>query len=222
VTADAVMLDGVKQGTIGELTNDDSLRFKIPSLYEALEARMRTARGSVVTITGPLAIKALDAAKMKIVNKVISTTRAAGADFVLAYQGGAPDWQLLTPVAYPLVPVPFGTGDFFSYRRVRDAMVMDDSEIVRISVLVQSDKIWVGISRVNEFQELRRDPAKLATVLKEHKASAFFADRHDIEIAGDPGASYIDVINAIKAAQGAGFTNWQLTDPYGLSARPQQ
>lgn len=53
-------------------------------------------------------------------------------------------------------------------------------------------------------------------------SSAFFAGRHDIEIAGDPDATYIDVINAINAAQTAGFTTWRLTDPYGLSARPQQ
>ncbi len=224
VTADAVMLDGAKQGTIAELSKEDALLFKIPSLYEALEARMRTARASVVTIDGPLAIKAIDAAKMNIVNKVVATSRAAGADFVLAYQGGAPDWQLLTPVAYPLVPVPLGTGDFFSYIRVRRdaAMLADASEVVRLSVLVQSDKIWVGISRVNEFQELPLDVGKLGPALAEHKTSAFFADRQDIEIAGDPGASYIDVIKVIKAAQAAGFTNWQLVHPLGLSARPQQ
>src|SRR5256714_13172324 len=32
--------------------------------------------------------------------------------------------------------------------------VQQDDEHVTLSVLVQSDKIWVGLSRVNEFQEI--------------------------------------------------------------------
>ena len=101
------------------------------------------------------------------------------------------------------------------------AQVQQDDERVILSVLLQSDRIWVGLSRVNEFQEVPRDPAKLAEALKAHKASAFFADRTDIEIAGDPGAAYIDVVNAVKAAEGTGFVNWQITDPMALSARPR-
>ena len=55
-----------------------------------------------------------------------------------------------------------------------------------LSVLVQADRIWVGLSRVNEFQEIPKkgeehDWEKFETTLKEHKASAFFADRSDIE-----------------------------------------
>ena len=51
-----------------------------------------------------------------------------------------------------------------------------------LSVLVQSDRIWVGLSRVNEFQEIpkkgdEQDWEKFETTLKEHKTSAFFADR---------------------------------------------
>ena len=58
-----------------------------------------------------------------------------------------------------------------------------------LSVLVQADRIWVGLSRVNEFQEIpkkgdEQDWEKFETTLKEHKASAFFADRTDIEVAG--------------------------------------
>ena len=57
-----------------------------------------------------------------------------------------------------------------------------------LSVLVQADRIWVGLSRVNEFQEIpkkgdEQDWEKFETTLKEHKASAFFADRSDIEVA---------------------------------------
>lgn len=34
--------------------------------------------------------------------------------------------------------------------------VQQDDETVTLSVLVQADRIWVGLSRVNEFQEIRR------------------------------------------------------------------
>jgi biopolymer transport protein ExbD len=227
VNADAVVFNGGRMGTTAELTAENSYQFKVPALFDALDTRVRVARSKVVSIQGPLVVKAIDAAKMQVVNKVLNTIRAAGDDFVLGYQGGGADWQLLSlhPLAYPVVPVPFGTGDYFSTARtrIRDAAtVMDDSEIVRLSVLVQTDKVWVGLSRVNEFTEIpRKDLAKLGQVLAENKKSAFFADRTDIEIAGDGDAAYIDVINVIKAAQKAGFTRWDITDPFGLSARPQ-
>ena len=48
----------------------------------------------------------------------------------------------------------------------------------------------------------------------------FFSDRTDIEIAGDDDVSYADVVAAIDAASAAGFTDWQITDPQGLTARP--
>ena len=62
--------------------------------------------------------------------------------------------------------------------------VQKDDETVTLSVLVQADRIWVGLSRVNEFQEIPKkgdgqDWEKFETTLKEHKASAFFDDRAD-------------------------------------------
>src|SRR6185503_2229143 len=55
--------------------------------------------------------------------------------------------------------------------------IQDPEEHVTLSVLVQSDRVWVGLSRVNEFQEIPKkgdaqDWEKLETTLKEHKASA--------------------------------------------------
>src|SRR5580698_2007181 len=73
--------------------------------------------------------------------------------------------------------------------KTRDTQnVQQDDEHVTLSVLVQSDKIWVGLSRVNEFQEIdkkgtEQDWEKFETTLKEHKVSAFFSDRTDLEIA---------------------------------------
>src|SRR5882762_11994465 len=36
--------------------------------------------------------------------------------------------------------------------------VQQDDEHVTLSVLVQADRIWVGLSRVNEFQEIAKLP----------------------------------------------------------------
>ena len=110
------------------------------------------------------------------------------------------------------------------------ANVQQDDEHVTLSVLVQADRIWVGLSRVNEFQEIpkkgeEQDWEKFETTLKEHKASAFFLDRSDIEVAGESTTQqpveYQDVIRAMDVAVKVGFIDVGLTDPAGLAARPQ-
>ena len=110
------------------------------------------------------------------------------------------------------------------------AQVQQDDERVILSVLVQSDRIWVGLSRVNEFQDIPKkgedqDWEKLETTLKEHKASAFFADRSNIEVAGESTTQapvpYQDVIQTMDVAIKVGFIDVGLTDPAGLAARPQ-
>src|SRR4029079_9548173 len=83
--------------------------------------------------------------------------------------------------------------------------VQQDDEHVTLSVLVQADKIWVGLSRVNEFQDIPQkgddqDWDKLESTLKEHKSSTFFADRSDLEIAAESTTAapvkYQDIIHA--------------------------
>lgn len=111
------------------------------------------------------------------------------------------------------------------------ANVQQDDEHVTLSVLVQAERVWVGLSRVNEFQEIPKkgdgeyDWDKFETTLKEHKASAFFADRSDIEIAGESTSQspvdYNSVIKAMDLAVKVGFIDVGLTDPAGLAARPQ-
>jgi len=107
--------------------------------------------------------------------------------------------------------------------------VQQDDEHVTLSVLVQADRIWVGLSRVNEFQEISKkgddqDWEKFETTLKEHKASAFFADRTDIEVAAESTSQsvvkYQDIIHAMDIAVKVGFVDVGLTDPNGLAARP--
>jgi len=114
--------------------------------------------------------------------------------------------------------------------KTRDqAQVTEVDEHVTLSVLVQSDRIWVGLSRVNEFQDIPKkgesqDWDKLETTLKEHKASAFFADRSDLEIAAESTTAapvkYQDIIYAMDVAVKVGFVDVGLSDPQGLSARP--
>jgi len=108
--------------------------------------------------------------------------------------------------------------------------VKTDDETVTLSVLVQADRIWVGLSRVNEFQEIpkkadnEQDWEKFETTLKEHKASAFFADRADLEIAAESTqqqpVKYNDVVHAMDVAVKVGFIDVGLSDPAGLAARP--
>ena len=107
--------------------------------------------------------------------------------------------------------------------------VQQDDEHVTLSVLVQADRIWVGLSRVNEFQEISKkgddqDWEKFENTLKEHKASAFFADRTDIEVAAESTSQsvvkYQDIIHAMDIAVKVGFVDVGLTDPNGLAARP--
>jgi biopolymer transport protein ExbD len=114
----------------------------------------------------------------------------------------------------------------------RDTSNVDqEDEKVILSVLVQSDKIWVGLSRVNEFQDIPKlatgehDWDKFETTIKQHKTSAFFSDRSDIEVAaestvGSP-VKYQEVIRAMDLAVKVGFIDVGLSDPAGLAARPQ-
>ena len=108
--------------------------------------------------------------------------------------------------------------------------VQQDDEHVTLSVLVQSDKIWVGLSRVNEFQDIPKlasgdhDWDKFETTIKQHKTSAFFADRTDLEIAAESTAAspvkYQDIIHAMDLSLKVGFLDVGLSDPQGLAARP--
>ncbi|HEU0032178.1 MAG TPA: biopolymer transporter ExbD [Kofleriaceae bacterium] len=115
--------------------------------------------------------------------------------------------------------------------KTRDtANVQQDDEHVTLSVLVQADRIWVGLSRVNEFQEIpklasgEQDWDKFKTTLEVHKKSAFFSDRQDLEIAGESTlqspVKYQDIISAMDVAVKVGFTDVGLSDPAGLAARP--
>jgi biopolymer transport protein ExbD len=113
----------------------------------------------------------------------------------------------------------------------RDAPPCDGSgcDAPRLSVLIDADEIWVGVSRVNDFQKIPKTTAgydwrALEDALKQHKASTFFEHETAIEIAADSTRShpisYQSLIAAMDVAVKTGFVDVGLTDPQGLSARP--
>lgn len=104
-----------------------------------------------------------------------------------------------------------------------------DCDPPRLSVLIEADDIWVGVSRVNDFQKLDKTPAgydwaRLEEALRQHKASALFDHTTDIEIAADSTAAhpiaYQALIAAMDIAVKAGFIDVGITEPASLSARP--
>ena len=104
-----------------------------------------------------------------------------------------------------------------------------DCDPPRLSVLIEADDIWVGVSRVNDFQKLDKtatgyDWARLEGMLRQHKASSLFDHATGIEIAADSTAAhpiaYQALIAAMDVAVKAGFVDVGITEPAGLSARP--
>lgn len=98
-------------------------------------------------------------------------------------------------------------------------------DAAQLSVFLDKGRTWVGISHVNEFEEIvdtarGRDLDKLKDVLRAHKASAYFADRRDIELAASAGSA-ADVLAALQALRDEGFTDIAVLTPEQLSARPQ-
>jgi biopolymer transport protein ExbD len=117
--------------------------------------------------------------------------------------------------------------------KTRDqAQVQQDDEHVTLSVLVQADQIWVGLSRLPDaFQTIPKkgedqDWEKFEATLKEHKASEYFSSRSDLEIAAESTTAspvkYQDIIHAMDVAVKVGFIDVGLSDPQGLAARPIQ
>jgi biopolymer transport protein ExbD len=114
--------------------------------------------------------------------------------------------------------------------RSREAPPCEDTDCApKLSVLVEPEQIWVGVSRVNDFQKIPRlasgpDWATLEQTLKAHKASTFFADERSIEVAANSTAkdpiTYQTLIATMDIAVKVGFIDVGMTDADGLSARP--
>ena len=106
-----------------------------------------------------------------------------------------------------------------------------DEEKPILSILVQSDKIWVSVSRVDDYKPIpkkgdEQDWDTYEATLKEKKLGSYFNDRTDLEIAGESTnqgpVKYQDIIHAMDIAVKVGFIDVGLTDPNGLAEKPQQ
>jgi biopolymer transport protein ExbD len=110
----------------------------------------------------------------------------------------------------------------------RDSTQLENpEETVRASILIQKDTIWIGLSRINDFRQIKIEEDEmvwrkaLLEVLDEHKKSSYFTERTDIEIGAEDKVEYQTIISAMDTAIQAGFIDVGLADPASLSARPQ-
>jgi hypothetical protein len=96
--------------------------------------------------------------------------------------------------------------------------------VVMLSLLIDAQQTWVGLSRINEFQPVNHlsaapDWALIDATLEQHKASAFFSDRTDAEVATSaPSTAWL--VAGIDVACRCGFTDLAVVPPEQLSARP--
>jgi hypothetical protein len=95
-----------------------------------------------------------------------------------------------------------------------------------MTVLMMTTETWVGLSRIQEYQLVPvmatgdHDFAKLESILKDHKISALFADRRDLELTGD-GVAYDQLIIVGELADKVGFSEVRLVSHQRATARPE-
>lgn len=223
ITATDITFNGKVVDRLSHVLTDSSSSLKIEPLFDALDAwQKQPPPHGTVPIRGPGLLEPLDQTPMEIVTKSLFTAYAADADFVLAAQRGSRWVPLRAGIVLPVAPVPLGSGGRWGGAAIGHAgrPTATDERVV-ISVLVTSKRIWIVMSRINDFQEiLGRDFAKLEQALEEHKHSRFFTDRTDLEIAGADDVLYGDVVKTIELATKVGFTDWKVLPPAGLTARP--
>jgi biopolymer transport protein ExbD len=103
-----------------------------------------------------------------------------------------------------------------------------ECEDPKLSVLVEKDQIWIGVSRLEEYESIPRTPEGynwpvVLERLKAHKSGSLFNQTRSIEIAADSAREhpieYRDLVAAMETAIQAGVDDVGLTDPAGLSAR---
>ena len=227
ITADAIKLGDKPIARMTVTIAGEPPHAKLPSLVAAVAARVTTdtaTTGPALVLHEPWMIRPISTTPMGTVLRVLASVLAAGDDFVLTAQRGG-EWRpFQSMMTLPVVPVPFGTGGMWNHVKGQRRAIATEDERVVLSLLVTRQKIWIGMSRVDEFQAIAAGPSQqdqLAKALRAHKASAFFADRVDYEIAAEGDVAYADVVSAIDTAATAGFLDWQLTDPEGLAAPGQ-
>ncbi len=112
--------------------------------------------------------------------------------------------------------------------KARDQLVPENDD-PKLSVLIENDEIWVGVSRLEEYQRIPKtdsgyDWSKLEEALKAQKASTWFTGTNEIQVAAESTksepVSYQQIVLAMDTAVKAGFSDVRLSDPDALYARP--
>jgi len=198
------------------LTKDRAQLAGKPIALDKLRAELDGAVKAVITSTDvvathdPISLQVDPATPMAFVTQAWSSILGAGDDFVLAG---------LQPISLPVPPVPLSSGGHRA--RIKSASVGHGSsdERVVLSIYLTNDRIWLGLSRVNEFFET--DLAGLEAKLKDQKASTFFQERTDVEIGAHDIVPFGDVATVIEIATRVGFLDWTLAEPKDLAVLPQ-
>lgn len=172
----------------------------------------------------PVVIRPLGATPTRVVRRVMETTAVAGLDTVLTV-AKADTWQPVNGFSLPGVPVPRGSGQGFSVDRHAGKHRDTGAPRVYASLLVGTDDVWLGVSRIDDFRHFTSRGQKLDLEvfqrgLRDVKQMKYFADRRDIEIAAFDEVPYDTLVTFIDYAIAAGFTEWTLMAPDQLSARP--
>jgi len=206
ITATAVLLDGktiTETKTIEQTVNQPV----VPALVSVVADRVAAALqgdAPVVTVHGPLVIKPLDTTTMRVVKRVVASVLAGGDDFVLAAKG-AGDWELVSPLALPVVPVPRGTGGVWNRLRVDPGFGFGTMNDDTPTMIVMKDKVEVGggASAVTVFvTDLQ---TKLPEALK-----AYAGKRTEIRIIVRDDVTYASFLATVKIVVAAGLTDWEL------------
>lgn len=107
---------------------------------------------------------------------------------------------------------------------------LEEEEYVKCSVLITENDIWVGLSRVQDFRQIKKEGDEynwklLEDTLAEHKKSSFLAPPNPwyqtIEIGAEDTVSYQSIITTMDTAIHVGFRDVGLSDPQSLTAKPQ-
>ena len=107
---------------------------------------------------------------------------------------------------------------------------LDEEEYVKCSLLITESEIWVGLSRVQDFRQIRKEGEEynwklLEATLTEHKKSSFLAKPNPwhstIEIGAEDLVNYQTIVTAMDTALATGFRDVGLADPSSLTAKPQ-
>lgn len=175
-----------------------------------------------LVVRNPFVVRADDATPMKAVTERWLSILEAGGDFVLAAKR-ADGWKLLRPMAFPVVPVPFGSARHWA-PLIGAAKPGAIDDLVTLSITITATEVWVGFARTNVLEPIARDEQvgeRLRTVLAGHKRATWFAAQPRIEIAADDDVTWGAMVMAIDAASDAGFPDWRITRPALLRAHPQ-